>query len=101
MFGWGEEPKDEKWIESIDSLIKDVVTGHGDLLSIWQIEVQTDKTLALTAASKTKQAVFQNKDKVDTGIYNVHFEPAHTNRFLMCLYFNLGFEGRVERSKYL
>ena len=77
------------------------MTGHGDLLSIWQIEVQTDKTLALTAASKTKQTIFQNKDKVDTGVYNVHFEPANTNRFLMCLYFNLGFEGRVERSKFL
>ena len=53
MFGWGNVPSDEPWLDDINSLIKDVVTGYQDLLSIWKVEVQTEKTLALTAASKT------------------------------------------------
>ena len=93
-------PQDEPWLDDIESLIKDVVTGYQDLLSLWRVEVQTDKTMALTAASKTKQTVFKMEDKVDTGIYDVHLAPLSTNSFIMCLYFNLGFEGRVEHSKY-
>ena len=45
---------DRKTVKRINTLIKDVVTGYQDLLSIWKVEVQTEKTLALTAASKIK-----------------------------------------------
>ena len=54
----------------------------------------------MTAKSKEKKTVFDKEDKVDTGILDVHHEPVPTNSFLMCLYFTLGFEGRVERSKF-
>lgn len=60
IFGWGNVPQDEEWLSRIESLIEDVVTGQGDLLSVWRVDIQTEKTQALTAASKTDQTIFKN-----------------------------------------
>ena len=37
VFGWGYAPRDEYWYDRLESLIEDVVTGHGDLLSLWRV----------------------------------------------------------------
>lgn len=44
--------------------------------------------------------MFKREDKVDTGIFNSDYEPISENSLTMLLYFNLGFEGRVESCKF-
>jgi len=45
--------------------------------------------------------VYTGEEKVDLGIYNAFNQPVYTNEYLMCCYFNIGFEPRVGASKYL
>ena len=71
------------------------MTSENDALSVWKVEVQTQRTLKATAASKTGQTIFTPKDKTNVGIYDPHGNPVLTNEFQMCCYVNIGFEARV------
>lgn len=39
--------------------------------------------------------MFKPEQRIDVGIYDAFDEPVFTNEFLMCCYFNIGFEPRV------
>ena len=35
IFGWGNCPQDEEWLDRLESLIEDIVTAENDALSVW------------------------------------------------------------------
>ena len=39
IFGWGNCPQDEDWLDRIDSLTEEIVTAENDALSVWQVNV--------------------------------------------------------------
>ena len=45
VFGWGNQPQDEFWFDDIGELINDIVTAKNDSLSLWQVRVDTEKTI--------------------------------------------------------
>lgn len=94
VFGWGNCPQDETWLDRIDSLTEEIVTGENDTLSVWKVTVDTKKIRE--AGDKT---VYRAEEGIDVGIYNAFREPVMTNEFLMCCYFNIGFEPRVGACK--
>lgn len=99
IFGWGNCPQDEDWLESIQTLTEEIVTAENDALSVWKVQIQTTRSERATERSKTDQTVFKPEQRIDVGIYDAFDEPVFTNEFLMCCYFNIGFEPRVGACK--
>ena len=44
VFGWGNRPRDEHWLDDLSCLARDIATAQNDHLSLWNVEIQTQKT---------------------------------------------------------
>jgi diacylglycerol kinase family enzyme len=69
VFGWGNSPANELWLQDIESLMRDLVKSHAVDLSLWNCEVD----------GEVYSAAGEKLDK----------------RILMVYYFNLGTDAKV------